>query len=190
MLKIIGFGASTMAGASDPEGGFLKRVGVLCEAMGRPVEVINKGIGGETTRDMLKRTDEVTALRPYDLVVQLGCNDFPRTGDGRPEARTDHAEYVRNVGELFRTLRGRRSLYISSFAVSDRTGIAPELFKANMTAAMAAARSAGYDVWDLYAETKPMASQLWAADGAHFGAAGHELIARYVAAWIAQEPSA
>lgn len=179
-----------MQGVGDPEGGFLQRVARRCDALGNTPRIVNKGIGGETTRDMLRRVSELASYRPYSLVVQLGCNDFPREGDPSPASRTEKAEYLENVREMLTAIRGSHSLFISSFLVSEeRSGISAATFDDRMPAAMETARTLGYDVWDLYAETRTGVADYLAADGKHFNAAGHEMIARYIYRWLASNVS-
>lgn len=174
-----------MQGVGDSQGGFLKRIAAQFASLQRSVTVINKGIGGQSTPAMLARMDELASLRPYDLVVILGCNDLPRARDEHPDNRTSLEVYSANLRHLLPAIQGRRSLFISSFAVSaERTGIASEVFDSYMNAVTAIAQAAGYDLWDLYNETKHTTAPLLAADGLHFNDDGHALIARHVHAWL------
>lgn len=180
-MKIVGFGASSMRGASDSAGGFFTRLQRPTFAIPN-AQWLNLGIGGNTTVDMLRRMDAVLAAQPTHLVVILGCNDLPRTPDGSPDRRTDLETYGRNVDTILRTIRAPWSLFITSFAVCERrTGIAPATLDAYMAAATQAARINGYRVWDLQAETRDSVQQYWANDGLHFDDHGHELIAQHVA---------
>lgn len=190
---LVGFGASSMQGVGDSQGGFLARVATHCQAHSLPVTVVNHGIGGQSTPAMLARAGELAALRPYHLAVILGCNDFPRARDGNPSGRTSRDTYTANLRRLLGALRcddaGSRSLFISSFAVCEkRTGIPPALFADYMTAATGIARAHHYDVWDLYNETKADTAQLLAADGLHFNDTGHAFIAQRVIRWLFAAP--
>lgn len=178
-----------MQGAGDSQGGFLKRLSIHLLEKQFPVEVLNHGIGGQTTRDMLARLDIVQTLAPYDLVVILGCNDMPRNNDQNTGIRTTLDEYRTNLEKILGTIKGTRSLFISSFSVSEeKTGISPSLFDTYMGAAIDLARSFQYDIWDLYGETKGKTAHLLAADGVHFNDEGHALIAEKVGAWFLQAP--
>jgi len=183
---LVGFGASSMQGVGDSQGGFLARVAAHCQSRALPVTVINKGIGGQSSPAMLARTGELTALRPYDLVVILGCNDLPRARDRNPAARTSFDTYTDNLRRLLAALPGGgRSLFISSFAVSEKhTGIAPALFSDYLNAATDIARAQRYDIWDLFNETRAGTAPLLAADGLHFNDTGHALIASRVLDWL------
>jgi len=73
-LKIIALGASLTegVGASSPEKSF---VGVLEHRLN--ITIQNKGVGGETTSDVLKRLDtEVLIEHPDIVIVVLGGNDY------------------------------------------------------------------------------------------------------------------
>lgn len=191
MKTIVGFGASSMQGIGDPGGGFFSRLPRQAALAGLPLQWKNHGIGGNTLKDMLDRAPATTALKPYDLIVILGCNDLPRTPDADPEKRSSPSEYQSRVRELLKTVRGERSLFITSFAVSrEKTGVDPKLLESTMAGALAAAAALGYETWDLHSETKTDAARFWAEDGLHFNAAGHALIADRVAAWIGAGSSA
>jgi hypothetical protein len=93
-----------MAGVGDDErGGFIRRL----QSSFTPYRFINLGVGGNTTRDMLKRCGQVEAHRPFDLIVLLGCNDLPRANDECPQVRADlvSSELGRNSGVSKRLTR-------------------------------------------------------------------------------------
>ena len=118
MNTIVGYGASTMAGSGDSQGGFFKRVEQLYKQRHLQTQFVNLGVGGNTTRDMLERFAAVKSIPTYDLIVLLGCNDLPRDNDPCPSARTTLAEYSANLREILPKIQGERSLFISSFWVS------------------------------------------------------------------------
>lgn len=187
--RIVGFGASSVRGASDPEGGFLARLQVLAPEL----EVVNKGIGGNSTQHMLARAGELEELRPYDLIVMLGCNDLPRTPESYAENRNDLAAYTRNLEELLPRIksRGGRNLFISSFPVCrERVGIEPALFAEYMGAALGVARAQGFEIWDLYAEILASGRDYLSADGLHYGAEGHAMLAERLLPWARQSGAA
>ncbi|MFA6960005.1 MAG: hypothetical protein WC205_04540 [Opitutaceae bacterium] len=53
-----------------------------------------------------------------------------------------------------------------------------------MQTATEIARSLGYDIWDLYNETKSDTDPLLADDGLHFNDHGHAFIADRVRDWL------
>jgi lysophospholipase L1-like esterase len=79
--KVVAFGDSLVFGVGSQKGGGF--VSVLSERLG--VEIINKGISGNTTEDGLSRIDEIFALEPDVVVLLLGGNDALRR---IPEAQT------------------------------------------------------------------------------------------------------
>ena len=185
MRTIIGFGASSMQGTGDSAGGFFHRLTAKLSPLHPHLKFLNCGIGGHGTREMLLRTQAVTAISPREVIVLLGCNDLPRVGDNRPQARTTLEAYTTNLDQLLQQVRGQRNLFISSFAVcSRRTGVEPALFDTYMTHALQLARKHNYDIWDLYRETQNEVSRFWAKDGLHFNDAGHQLLADKVEPWI------
>lgn len=170
-ITVLGFGASSMQGVGDSQGGFLKR-------LARPgITVVNHGVGGNTTRDMMARLDGARAVKRDWSVILLGCNDMPRRDDGEPGRRTKLEEYRRNLTTIFNALRSRDNLFITSFLVRDSVGIDPRLFADYMRVAIEEATAAGgYRIIDLYAASKDFGSRYWADDGIHFNDAGHQSI--------------
>lgn len=82
-LTILAIGSSSIegAGASRRELGFVPMLeaGLRRRLPGVEVTVVNKGIGGETTKDTADRLErEVAAARPDLVLWQLGTNDVLR----------------------------------------------------------------------------------------------------------------
>lgn len=190
-LLLAGFGASTVQGVGDPEGGFLARLNARREVLFPfPVAIHNLGVGGNCTADMLGRVPQLTALEPDLVVVLLGCNDLPRYADGNPGIRQPLEAYSANLMRILDLARAPQSLFISSFPVDVvRTGVSPTLFHQYMTEALRLADLAGYEIWDLYTEMLPTQGKYLAADGLHFGADGHEIIAQGVRDWVLRSSS-
>jgi lysophospholipase L1-like esterase len=171
--RILGFGASSMQGVGDTQGGFMKRLQTALDG----TQVVNLGIGGNTTRDMLKRVAAVEPYKPYYSIVLLGCNDMPRTNDHNAAHRTGLAEYRENLRTLFAKIRSDQNILVTSFFPDEsKVGISLKTFSAYMTTAQEVA--AGYEVWDLFTESLPLVKQYWAADGLHFNDAGHVYLCR------------
>lgn len=181
---LIGFGASTVEGTGDSQGGFFKRLQEKYQTRQPELQMTNAGRGGETVYQMLKRAVKLDPARQFDVVVLLGCNDVPRANDATPGSRSEKDDYARYLASLFYYLKGRRSLFVTSFLVSEKlTGIPTALFGEYAGLARSLAYSSHFDIWDLYGETRENVSQYWAEDGLHFNDAGHALIAEKVAAW-------
>ncbi|HEY0249764.1 MAG TPA: GDSL-type esterase/lipase family protein [Gryllotalpicola sp.] len=61
--------------------------------------VVNLGVGGNTTTDLLGRIDEVVAVRPAAVVLEIGTNDFAW--------RLPVEQVVENIETILTTLRER-----------------------------------------------------------------------------------
>jgi len=185
MTKLIGFGASSMQGACDSQGGFFKRLEHKLAGAGKPHTCLNFGIGGNTTRDMVARLDQVKPHLPCAAIIILGCNDLPRVGETNP-ARTSLEEYSKNLETIMRTFAGRGTIFLSSFVVDlSRVGIAPETFASYMASALAIAKSFDMQIWDLYTESLTFGGKYLHTDGIHFNDTGHEMIAERLFSMIA-----
>lgn len=66
------------------------------ELLGRP-DVVNRGIGGDTSAGVLRRLDAVTALQPSAVCLMIGINDLG--------SRVPAAEVVANVRAILERLR-------------------------------------------------------------------------------------
>lgn len=178
MDKLIGFGASTMQGAGDSQGGFFKRLERKLAEAGRPHQCLNFGIGGNSTRDMLARFDEVKAHLPCKAVILLGSNDFPRERDIWAQNRTTLDEYRKNVATILGAFAGPQTVFVSSFLICEkRTGMDPKVFAQYIGEAIKIARSLRMKVWDLHAESLTFEGRYFAPDGVHYNDEGHEYIA-------------
>ncbi len=86
---VLALGDSLTAGSGASRGGDYPSL--LAALIGEPV--INAGVPGETTADVLKRLDAVLAERPRLALVTLGANDL-RLGVDRVEAFANLAQIV------------------------------------------------------------------------------------------------
>jgi lysophospholipase L1-like esterase len=62
-------------------------------------EIINEGIGGETSRDAIKRIDRIIAYNPEVVIIGFGMNDSARTNSISAE------EYKENMSKIIYELR-------------------------------------------------------------------------------------
>lgn len=179
---LVGFGASSMKGIGDDTGGgFFKRIQPAFDHY----RFVNLGVGGNTTRDMMERCGQVTIHQPCDLIVLLGCNDLPRANDGNSKARTSVGEYCRNLSRILTTIKGQRSIFITSFPVDPcRSGVSVESFDLYMGHAVGIAIRSGYEIVDLYALMRASPCNYLAPDGVHFNGEGHQVIADLVTAHL------
>lgn len=186
MIKLIGFGASTMQGVGDLQGGFFKRLEPKLAAAGAPRECINFGIGGHSTRDMLVRMTDVRPHLPSAGIVILGCNDLPRERDAHPQNRLSVEDYATNLTTILKELYHPDSIFVSSFRVHpEKTGVQPGTFAEYMGVALKVAAAQGFTIWDLYAESASFGDKYYAPDGMHYSDTGHEFIAERLCKMIA-----
>ena len=183
LKTILGFGASSMQGVKDSQGGFLKRLDTRLNRDTKKFNVINLGIGGNTTRDMLARIDTVEPHKPDCTIVLLGCNDMPRDSDGEAERarRISLDEYAQNLKTIFTRLRSPRSIFITSFYVKL---IDQELFAGYMEAARK--QAAGYEIWDLFHDSLSLPASYYAPDQVHFNEEGHEYLCNHLLKILAE----
>lgn len=108
-LTLVAFGSSSTegAGASAPAMSYPARLEALLKAAlpGRPVRVLNRGVGGQDVNEMLARLDkDVVAERPHLVVWQAGANAAlrgmdpqafrERLADGLARLRAEGADVV------------------------------------------------------------------------------------------------
>lgn len=104
-LRIVAIGSSSTAGAgaSAPERSYPARLAHHLKTLfpRLPVEVLNKGVNGETTAQMLARfSDDVFALAPDLVIWQAGANTVLRDGnyEGVDREVRDGVEMLREAG--------------------------------------------------------------------------------------------
>ena len=147
---ILGFGDIVDAGRTGFPRGIPQRLDRSLNLDRQDFKIVNLGVGGDTTRQMLARTGTVETHKPDCTIVLLGCNDMPRTGDGSPERRTSLEEYAQNLKLIFPKLRSKRSIFLTSFYVK---WIDEALFVRYMDTARQLAE--GYEIWDLFRDSAP-----------------------------------
>lgn len=108
---IVAFGASTTAprGKVDIYANCLARE---LPAKGIQAEIINAGVGGNTTRAALARLEkDVIQKNPNLVVIWLGINDSTVDVWKNPpatEPRVSKEEYVQNLEKIIETLKARK----------------------------------------------------------------------------------
>ena len=107
--KIAVFGASSVYGRVDPEGGgWVGRLRKWHE--GRKPKwngVYNLGIPGNTTESMLKRIEvESTARKPDLIIFSLGINDSKRLGGRTAPLLISKEQYKNNILKLINIAKG------------------------------------------------------------------------------------
>jgi lysophospholipase L1-like esterase len=101
---IAAFGASTVFGRVDPEGGgFIGRLKTWHESRGRKNRVYNMGISSESSADLLKRLmPEATPRKPDLILLTTGTNDTRHAGSAHSPSEIPLRQFEKNVRELLR----------------------------------------------------------------------------------------
>jgi len=102
-LRIVAVGSSSTegTGASGPAKTYPAQLGAILEQRfpGAKIEVINKGVGGETAAGTVARLDrDVLSFRPDLVIWQLGTNDALRNVDAKTFG-TQAVEGIRRIRE-------------------------------------------------------------------------------------------
>ncbi|MES2308188.1 MAG: SGNH/GDSL hydrolase family protein [Verrucomicrobiota bacterium] len=173
MKTILGFGASSMYGSNDSQGGFLRRMELILNQNEQHFKFVNQGVRGNTTREMIARVSEAEKCNADQSIVLLGCNDMPRKNEQATSQRSSLEEYAENLEILFQRLPGQKNIFITSFYSE---WVEEDLFSQYMKIALQKAKKYRYEIWDLYHESKPFLSQYVDSDLLHFNDAGHQYI--------------
>jgi acyl-CoA thioesterase-1 len=107
-MRIVVFGDSIAYGAWDTKGGWVERLKSMAHRQTvhshgeNKNQVINLGIGGDTSSGLLARINNeiiarVSASWPFIFIISIGTND-QRSIDGLPEV--DVMQYEKNVIEI------------------------------------------------------------------------------------------
>ncbi|NOY81161.1 MAG: SGNH/GDSL hydrolase family protein [Kiritimatiellaeota bacterium] len=163
-------------------------------AAGRPdlrVRIVNRGVGGDRTAELLARWEEdCLALRPDVLSLMIGVNDvWRKAGEWNGQTHIPLDRYRRNLGELLDRAAAagvRQFVLISPTTIEPENGGELNVLLGAYDAAVreeAARRGAVY----VPAREKLMASRVrlpevdWTHEGCHPTVAGHAILAQ---AWL------
>jgi lysophospholipase L1-like esterase len=161
------------------------------------VEVINAGVGGNTTADALRRFDsDVLAKKPHHVVIMFGLNDS-WIDEGRTMSRVSVAEYRKNLEQMAAMLAERG---IGVTLMTPNPAIAPtyppernRTLKPYVEVVRALARGRAerthlIDVYQRFAELAIEDADVNAyfTDGMHPNPAGQQIIADMLAASFAE----
>lgn len=194
---VVAFGDSVTLGTRPglaEEDTFRARLAAAFESAGRPIRMVNAGVGGSSTAHGLARMEtDVLAHRPDVVVLMFGLNDACLIAPGGAlldGPRLSVAEYRANLNAMLDRLEdiGCRALLCTpnpmtpNYPYAEVGGYAGEPINAVLEEFVAACRSLAAEragpLVDVYAAflTTPGALE-WVEDGCHPYAAGHALIA-------------
>lgn len=113
---IIMFGDSTTAARGGVKQVYAVRVDQALQSIGSSLSVYNAGIGGNTTREALKRFErDVLRHKPRVIVMQFGINDSAVDVWKKPpvtEPRVPLTEYLANMRTLITTAQKQKAKVI------------------------------------------------------------------------------
>lgn len=137
-------------------------------------EVVNLGIGGDTTADVQARLDQVVEAAPDSIVLLIGTNDFT--------SRRSVEQVVRAIETILVDLRKRLpGVRLLLQSITPRTPeFSDRIQDANRHLRQFAAtvRAQYLDLWPVLADGDRLAESL-SDDGLHLNAAGYE-------AWLSE----
>lgn len=109
LIRIIAFGDSTTATHDMIERVYPQRLAGALQARGIKAEVINAGVGGNTTADARVRFQkDVLQHQPDVVIIQFGLNDSAiDLHEGKTEPRVSKRVYEHNLAHFVKTLKGR-----------------------------------------------------------------------------------
>ena len=186
-VRIVCLGSSSTqgVGASGPAASYPARLAAILAGRlppGRGVEVVNKGVGGETVADNLARLErDVMALRPGLVIWQVGTNDALR-GVPSAEVRAGLVEGIARIraagaAVVLMDPQPARPGKEGAEAIGTMADLVGEV--AAKTGVPLVARHAAMRRWLAEGELAPAA--LYAPDGLHMSDVGYACLAEAVA---------
>jgi lysophospholipase L1-like esterase len=201
-LRIVAFGDSTTAPRSTVERVYADRLESKLAAAGMSVDVINAGVGGNTTAAARRRfAPDVLGQEPDAVVIQFGLNDSSiDVWKGATEPRVSLADYRKNLKFFVDVLQARSITPVLMTpnpgfwkgGLEKRYGKAPydaskkwgfnHVVSRYAGAVRELAAAEGIDLIDVYAHYESVdAAEDLLVDGLHPGDSGHEVVAAKLA---------
>lgn len=149
-------------------------------------DALNRGIGGDTTADVLARLDQVRSLEPGTLFLMIGINDLNK---GMPQAET-----FANLERIFDKIDARlpaTRVYVQSVLPTNSDwliDIDPDDIAAINEKLIAESSARGYEFIDLRAAFTSPEGELHpslSADGIHLRGEGYALWRERIAPLVA-----
>jgi acyl-CoA thioesterase-1 len=166
--------------------GWFELLAATLRSLGKPgPTLINLGVSGNTTADVIERFDLLEAARPTRVLLMLGTNDARAHGrTGQHRMATTH-ETERNVRALLDLVTGDLAAEVTVITppavdqprADEFFADAPVGWSAAAVAEIAAVvRKAAPEAVDVHEATRVMSADLLEADGVHPTAAGQRFI--------------
>lgn len=187
--RIVAFGASSILGRRDPDGGgFAGRLRRWHEPAHPNNVVYNLGIAGETTDVLLERfVSEVPRRRPQLIVMHFGINDTRRAGGRENPPARSLSDYCTTLETLLTQARQFADAFVIGQFPIDENRTAPysdgesyfllEDASAYTIALRDLCHKLNIPFLDLFAEWTPeRIVPMLDDDGLHCNAAGHQRI--------------
>ncbi|MGW3470702.1 SGNH/GDSL hydrolase family protein [Saccharopolyspora sp. NPDC000995] len=190
-IRLAALGDSFVEGCGDPglDGPFHGWVPRLADRLGIPRRgVLNLGVHRATTQDVVDRQlPVVLASKPPMIGVIVGVNDL--VSDYDPE------RFRRNLGTIYSSLCGMdTTVFTAAYPDIPKNLAVPEIFRRLLRDRFAEANSVLREITaatgtlclDVTAMPDWAQARVWAADGLHPSAAGHQLFADQLTEFIAR----
>jgi lysophospholipase L1-like esterase len=156
------------------------------------VKIYNRGIAGDTTKNVLKRLDNVVALAPRKLFLQIGTNDLAKGSSPRKivanikKIITTFKKEVPNIEVICISLYpvSRTKKFLSTFIVGLRTN--KKIKKTNeLLINFCAEEGLKYlDFYTLLADKKGRIDRRYTVEGLHISGKGYAVIAKALAPYL------
>ncbi len=195
-MRILVFGDSIVYGSWDSQGGWVERLKKVAHAKTlqsqgeQKTQVLNLGIGGDTSTKILKRLDaEITARFspswPFAFVFSFGAND-ERTIQGKPE--TSLEEFKQNAQAIIDIAKkhSQAILFVAAPPLSQPEvmfkGVeySDERIVEYQDALQEIVEAAGIKFVDVREALEAAEDNIFSYDGLHPNDLGHQIIAEVV----------
>lgn len=190
-LRLVAIGDSIIEGAGNSEeGGWIGR---LEKELSPQLQVVNRGIGGNTTRDLLARLDVgCLALQPDLIVMGIGANDSRRRASMGNQTELSLAEFEQNLLQLITQVKNNshaQIIFSGMVPVDYRGAIYKEdkrhyredqfLFEAAITKVALSTQSGYLNHFDRWLDYGEQTISALLIDGVHPNAAGYAEMAKF-----------
>ncbi len=149
------------------------------------LRIINKGIGGNRTTDILNRMEQDhLSFKPDVISIMIGINDVWRRFDSPDTVQIDEKAYAENMEKILSKFNSvaRKVFVISPFVLSDKEsemGIMARKYAAIAKAEAQKANAVYVDLWEVFgALLEKTSAKLYSGDTVHPTICGHAVMAK------------